>query len=114
MSVFILRRAQHRQFSINSATTPVIRQIAHVYTVKSLIVLEQYIEPCIDALYKVFDEKIASSEHGKAHVELQKWLHYFASDAVGELAVCAAPRRRLPCSQAPRTHLLTGIGLVSL
>ena len=63
-------------------------KIAHVYTMKSLSVLEDYIEPCVSGILKAFDSVIGAASGGQAHVEMQKWLHYFASDAVGELAVC--------------------------
>jgi len=54
---------------------------------KSLSALEDYIEPCVNGILKAFDTVIAGASGGQAHVEMQKWLHYFASDTVGELAV---------------------------
>lgn len=57
---------------------------------KSLSVLENYIDPCVIGILKAFDTAIAGAADGQAHVEMQKWLHYFASDAVGELAVSPA------------------------
>jgi hypothetical protein len=57
---------------------------------KSLSMLEDYIEPCVDGILKAFDTMIFVASDGQADVEMQKWLHYFASDTVGELAVSPA------------------------
>ena len=59
-------------------------QVAKVYSMSSMTRLESCIEPVIKLLLDVFDTSIASSS---AIVDLSKWLHFFASDAVGELAV---------------------------
>lgn len=62
----------------------------------SLVELESCVDPCVDLLLKRLDEQVstappalAGEKRGaqKAVVDLTKWLHFFAMDAVGELAV---------------------------
>jgi hypothetical protein len=65
---------------------------------KSLSALEDYIEPCVNGILKAFDTAISGASGGQAHVEMQKWLHYFASDTVGELAVSLNLMRSISCS----------------
>lgn len=72
------------------------RAISSAYSMNSLVKLEEYIEPLVSSLVKSLDKagsggkRMANEvEGGPATVvslDMAKWLHFFAMDAVGELA----------------------------
>ncbi len=81
-----IRRRAVRLYRVVSTWETIKRsfQVAKVYSMSSMTRLETCIEPVIKLLLDVFDTNIVSSS---AIVDLSRWLHFFASDAVGELAV---------------------------
>lgn len=57
---------------------------------KSIAALEEYIDPCVELIQRAFDHMIEEApDKSSATLELHKWLHFFTSDAIGELAVSA-------------------------
>jgi hypothetical protein len=81
---------------------------------KSLSVLENCIDPCVGGILKAFDTAIGGAADGQAHVEMQKWLHYFASDAVGELAVSSAIDFPFSVSKFANPSFSSGVVLIFL
>lgn len=68
------------------------RAVSSAYSMTSLVGLEQYIDPLIKALVEKIKltvkngSKEKRSQGAKATLDMSKWMHYFAMDAVGELA----------------------------
>lgn len=56
----------------------------------SLVKLEQYIQPLIHQLVQNMESAAKQNEV----LDLSKWMHFFAMDAVGELAVSKNPNCR--------------------
>jgi cytochrome P450 len=72
------------------------RAVSAAYSMTSLVGLERYVEPLIDTLVGKLHAKVKGSGRSRvqegaarnvASVDMSKWMHYFAMDAVGELAV---------------------------
>ncbi|PWN37159.1 cytochrome P450 [Meira miltonrushii] len=66
------------------------RAISGAYSMNNLIKLEEYIEPLTQNFIKRLSENQATTEKGSVVIDLAKWLHFFAMDAVGELAFGAS------------------------
>lgn len=68
------------------------RAISGAYSMNNLIKLEEYIEPLTQKFIKRLSENQATTagEKDNAVIDLAKWLHFFAMDAVGELAFGAS------------------------
>ncbi|KDN37462.1 cytochrome P450 [Tilletiaria anomala UBC 951] len=70
------------------------RSIASAYSMNHLLSLEEYVRPCVDKLVEKINSII--SKHSKfnasanttpsGRIQIDKWAHFFAFDAVGELA----------------------------
>jgi cytochrome P450 len=56
------------------------RAISSAYSMNNLVKLEEFVEPLLSKLHDRLDSKSGGV------VDLAKWLHFFAMDAVGELA----------------------------
>ncbi|UZJ54117.1 hypothetical protein CBS101457_003437 [Exobasidium rhododendri] len=63
------------------------RAVSAAYSMTSLIGLEKYVEPLIDTLLSKLQGKVSEGKQSNvASLDMSKWMHYFAMDAVGELA----------------------------
>lgn len=70
------------------------RAMASAYAMSYLVKLEECVEPCVDLLVEQFERMVGEAEKSKASIDMAKWMHFFAMDAVGELAV-SMPRLNL-------------------
>ncbi|KAF9508801.1 hypothetical protein BS47DRAFT_207417 [Hydnum rufescens UP504] len=61
------------------------RLCAHVYSLNSMIKLEEYVNPCVHNLLKIFDTRIEASDNDRASVDMSKFLHFYSMDVIGEL-----------------------------
>ncbi|MCO5556529.1 hypothetical protein L7F22_010078 [Adiantum nelumboides] len=60
--------------------------MASAYAMSYLVKLEECVEPCVDLLVEQFERMVGEAEKSKASIDMAKWMHFFAMDAVGELA----------------------------
>ncbi len=65
------------------------RAVSAAYTMTSLVSLEQYVEPVIDLLTEKWEAALHASigAGNTAQLDVSRWMHYFATDSVGEIAV---------------------------
>ncbi|KAF9508811.1 hypothetical protein BS47DRAFT_1350083 [Hydnum rufescens UP504] len=61
------------------------RLCAHVYSLNSMIKLEEYVNPCVHNLLKIIDSRIEASDNDRASVDMSKFLHFYSMDVIGEL-----------------------------
>jgi cytochrome P450 len=66
------------------------RAVSAAYSMTSLVGLEKYIDPLIDSLMIQLRKRVKSGTYdektSKTSLDMSAWAHYFAMDAVGELA----------------------------
>lgn len=78
------------------------RSVSAAYSMKSLVGLEQCVDPLIESLVGELRARCRRSDGqaGVTQVDMAMWMHYFAMDAVGELAVSGkqGPRAWTHCS----------------
>lgn len=60
------------------------RSISAAYSMTSMVGLEQYIEPVIDLLVSRWEAIMTKKD--SATIDVGRWMHFFATDSVGELA----------------------------
>jgi hypothetical protein len=54
-----------------------------------MIKLEEYVNPCVHNLLKIFDTRIEASGNDRASVDMSKLLPFYSMDVIGELGVSA-------------------------
>lgn len=62
------------------------RSISAAYSMTSMVGLEQYIEPVIDLVVSRWEAITSSKKGERATIDVSRWMHFFATDSVGELA----------------------------